>query len=159
MDSIYIFGYGSLLNTQSRRKTFSERRVFEDVDLKGYQRKLNATCDLWPAVAMNIVPNKEQTITGVVVEVPLEDYPNLLAREAGYKQIEVTNKLSEKFTVAVYTFIAPDVDHGDKKVYQTYLDTCLGGVLPEHHDSWLAETIIECEIINDRQEALYGNAA
>jgi cation transport regulator ChaC len=160
MDSIFIFGYGSLLNEQSRKKTFSERRAFEDVVLKGYQRKLNASCDQWPAVAMNIVPNNNHAITGVVVEVPLVDFPKLLERESGYDQVEVTAKIvNVKFEVPVFTFIAPDIHHGDKKAYQTYLDTCLGGVPTDTHDRWLAETIIECDIIDDRLLSQYNNVA
>lgn len=108
---------------------------------------------------MNIVKNPAMSILGVVAEVSLEDFPKLQAREEGYEQVEVTGELSVPFEVPVFTFIAPDQHHGDKKAYKTYLDTCLGGVPKEHHQTWLKETIIECEILDDSGRPLYLDLA
>lgn len=159
MNSIYIFGYGSLLNPASRARTFRERRVFTDVILHGYQRKLNATSELWDNIYMNIVPNDTMSIRGVVVEIPRIDFPKLLEREKGYEPVEVTSQLSIPFTAPVFTFVAPDQPHGNKQAFQTYIDTCLGGVPMAEHEVWLSETIIECEVFDDRQTTRYRDAA
>lgn len=144
---IHIFGYGSLLNEESLRTTSPEAEIVTWATLRGYQRKMNAVCDEFPDVALNIVPHPEMAVEGVVVRLPEVDMPALQQREAGYEMVEVTHELDPCPAEAVLTFIAPNVDeYGGKKVYQEYIDICLGGV-PEHkHEAWLAETIIECEV-------------
>ena len=157
MKSAYIFGYGSLLNPISRAKTYSAEDVIEPVTLSGYQRILNACPESYPDIGMNLVENPDMSVVGVITRVSQEELPILREREFGYDEVEVTNQVSILLDGPVYTFISSLTDIGDRKAFQTYLDTCLGGVAPEQREQWLLETIIECDILDDRTNPQYGN--
>ncbi len=155
---IHIFGYGSLLNPVSRAKTFEEKDIIEGVILHGYQRIANAarTCDEY--IALNIQENSESEVMGVLVTVPIEHLDELKKREEGYDMVEITHSISVQVAGPVYTFIMQEnIDCTGKHIPQSYLETCLGGVHPDHRDRWLSETIIEYPTIDDREKPLCQN--
>lgn len=153
---VHIFGYGSLLNQESLQQTSQAAEIVGWTKLQGYQRKMNAVSDAFPDVALNIVPQQEKVVEGVLVKLPVFDLPALRERETGYDLVEVTDLLDPAPDTSVFTFIAPDVnEYQGKKVYREYLDICLSGV-PEHkRDRWLTETIIECEITKEDRQVVY----
>lgn len=154
--SIYIFGYGSLLNPESRKKTFTEKKVFQDVVLLNYQRKINAYHKSFDGyLYLNLVPKRGNKVKGVLVEVDELGLPGIKKRESGYEIVEVTKDIQGKFDFPIFTFIAPDIFYSKLKVLQSYINTCLKGVPSEERDQWVQETIIENEIEDDTQRSKY----
>ena len=151
---VYIFGYGSLLNPKSRARTFTEGTVFESVYLHGFERVLNAATEKDKHVAMNIRRNPMKSTVGVLVAVPHNQLPVLQSREAGYEMIEITDCLSRNIGHPVFTFIMKNPVTENKVVSHAYLETCLGGLSETDRESWLFETIIEHEVVDDRNDPL-----
>ena len=142
-----IFGYGSLMNIDSVRKTSTTAKVLGRHCLPGYQRKCNAMHEDFPDIAMNIVKNQFYTVEGAVIDFPESDREALFKREIGYELVDITDFLHHQYKEKIYTFIAPDcTEYGDKYVRQSYLDTCLAAVPVENRERWLLETVVECQI-------------
>jgi cation transport regulator ChaC len=137
--SRYIFGYGSLLSRASRHRTFVESELYKQVELRGYQRILNACCGEY--LAMNIRPNTDVSIMGVVMKVEDKDFPALTQREGGYELIEVTQAVSVDVNQPVYTFMARDPSCAGVPISDEYLTTCLSGVPEADHATWLSNTV------------------
>lgn len=156
MNTIYIFGYGSLLNAQSRAKTFDEQQVITGVYLHGFQRKCNACSKKHIDLGMNIVRNPKMSVEGVLIKVLGTEFPKLESREDGYQSVDISDFVSVDVADPVFTFIAPD-EKSTNIILRTYLDTCLGGIHLGMHDLWLKETIFENEIYDDRKDPLYPN--
>lgn len=153
MSSLYIFGYGSLLNPRSRAKTFAAEDVIEDAVLNGYQRKINAPYNGY--LYLNVIPNEQFSVAGVLVKVPLKDFDALKKREIGYECVNVTDRVDAQCEEEVFAFMAPDVPYPGFLIPQTYVDTCLAGVPEAQRESWLLETIIENPVENDRLQPKY----
>jgi hypothetical protein len=129
---VHIFGYGSLLNEASLRAASPTAEILEWVTLHGYCRKLNAIAGGFPDVALNIVPSLESAFEGVLVKLSEIGLPAMQSREEGCEMVDVSDLLQPKLNERVYTFVAPDVnEYSNKKIHQSYLDTCLGGVAEE----------------------------
>ncbi|MCA9360891.1 gamma-glutamylcyclotransferase [Candidatus Kaiserbacteria bacterium] len=139
--SINVFGYGSLLNQESRRRAFTELAMVENVVLSGYQRILNAGHDSFDYLAMNLTTNDTMSVKGHVFTVADEELPALIEREAGYDLVNVTDKISVAFDEPVFAFIMHETVCDGKRICERYINTCLGGVPKEEHDTWLSETI------------------
>ncbi len=139
--SVHIFGYGSLLNPASRRDTFDELEVLDNVVLKGYRRVLNACHESFAHIALNLAEEKLNDVKGVVVEVCDTELSALKDREVGYDLVEVTNNLSVGFDVPVYTFIMSNPVLGNSVYQQSYMDLCLAGVPEGERDIWIKETL------------------
>jgi len=137
--STYIFGYGSLLSRASRHRTFVESELHENVDLKGYQRILNACCGEY--LVMNIQPNKTVSIWGIVAKVEDEDLPALKERESGYDLIDVTEAISIDVGAPTYVFMVREPKCEGVPVSHEYLNTCLSDMPIEHHTQWLNDTV------------------
>lgn len=144
--SINIFGYGSLLNETSRRRTFTELEVVEDVLLIGYQRILNATHDAFDYVAMNLMENEDKQVKGHIFTVCESEFSALQAREVGYCLVDISTRLSVRLNEPVFAFIMVEPNCAGKCIKQEYIDTCLAGVPPHERDIWLTETIIPADL-------------
>ena len=90
---------------------------------------------------MNIRPNREVSIIGVVVKVEDEDFPALTQREGSYELIEVTQAISADFNQPVYTFMAREPKCAGVPISDEYLTTCLSGVPEADHATWLSDTV------------------
>lgn len=124
---ILIFGYGSLINTESESRTISEKAVhsMQPAIAFGLKRLFNYNARKGlknpPAKEgsfLNIIPMKElsRMINGVLVEVGKEDLAHLIQREKGYDLIPIIVTLwddvlaenpSAKIQIA-YAFMASD---------------------------------------------------
>lgn len=144
--AINIFGYGSLLNETSRRRTFTELSMVEDVVLFGYQRILNATHDALDYVAMHLIENANMKVKGHVFSVCESEFTALKERELGYVLMDVSSKLSVSFDEPVFAFVMLESNCAGKCLKHEYLNTCLGGVPNHEHDTWLKETVIPDEL-------------
>ena len=137
--STYIFGYGSLLSRLSRHRTFVESELHENVELRGYQRILNACCGEY--LVMNIQPNQDVSIYGIVAKVEENDFPALLERECGYDLIEVTQAISIDVGQPAYTFMVREPKCVGVPVSYEYLNTCLSDMPAEQRAQWLKDTV------------------
>lgn len=138
----YIFGYGTLMNAESRHRTYKEIELYEQVRLSGYSRILNACHKDFEHAAMNLVECENAVVEGVVTLVSDEDLQKLADREVGYELVEVTQNISLSLQGPVFTYINRNPNCVGKKIDEDYLERCLVGVPEEHHERWLEETII-----------------
>lgn len=151
-----IFSYGSLVNEESLRQTSENAKMLGPATLCGHQRKFNAMSDAFPDVALNVIPCDGSEVQGVVIDFPEEEMDALRRRETGYELVDVTHLVKPQYTSKVYCFIAPNIsDYRDKKIYRSYLNTCLAAYSIEEQKEWLEETIIDCEILEDTDNPQY----
>jgi gamma-glutamylcyclotransferase (GGCT)/AIG2-like uncharacterized protein YtfP len=137
--STYIFGYGSLLSRLSRHRTFVESELHENVELRGYQRILNACCGEY--LVMNIQPNQDVSIYGIVAKVEENDFPALRERECGYDLIEVTDAISIDVGEPAYAFMMREPKCAGVPISYEYINTCLSDMPTEQHAQWLNDTV------------------
>lgn len=141
----YIFGYGSLIETQSRASTVASALYAQPALVRGVQRgwfdrvmdTTNYTCTFLGAVATspNILCN------GVIYPVSKQDFDAYVARESGYKPTEIkpdalimldgTTKLDPSPTNGIWYFANTERHVADQlfPIVQTYVDVCLTGCL------------------------------
>lgn len=138
---VNIFGYGSLLYERSRRETFTEVSIVCPVYLRGYRRVLNACHPSFSHIAMNIRPEHDSSVYGLVVSIHEGDMPALRKREEGYDMIEVTDRLSQAFSGPVYTFMMLQPEYlPHSKFRQEYINLCLLGLPVDVRAEYLLET-------------------
>lgn len=153
----YIFGYGSLMNNTSLALTLPGPRTIQSATLKGYQRSVNVPYGDY--LYMNIVPNKDMSVEGVLIEISDEEFGPLKEREAGYDAVDVSESIESKVEGAVIAFIAPDTEYPKLKIPQSYLATCMRDLPESKKHQWLKETILKNEIVDDLRAPVYENAA
>lgn len=157
MKTMYIFGYGSLMNPISLQKTLPGKRQLQGSFLVGYQRKINVPVNGY--LYLNIIPNPRMKVRGIAVEINLLELKYLKRREAGYQCIDVSGSIEGWSGKPIFAFIAPDKAYPGMKIPRSYLDTCLRGVPRSDREVWIKETIIENEIEEDLAKPVYANAA
>ncbi len=155
---MYIFGYGSLMNLESLRRTLPREHSTIPAILRGYQRKMNAPGKGY--VYLNLIQNKDMSVRGVLIPITSEELELLKEREYGYSFVEVSHQLAmpRDTDLPVYAFIAPDDRHHEHKVLRSYLLTCLTALPHEEREAWIQETIIENEIEEDAGDTQEENA-
>lgn len=139
---VLLFGYGSLMNPGSARKSVSKNAVrsTRSVVAFGFKRIFNykpGDLSKWGSdveknegAMLNIDPKTtyNHIINGVVMEVNLKDLKALVQREIGYDLVPMLvadwNKvLSEDSSVQIekaYTFLVPDELRGGKSYTETH---------------------------------------
>ncbi len=129
-DSIAIFSYGSLMDRTSAAKTVSESTLATRRPAIGYKIKRIFDRDVairagskWCQPAhphargmLNVLPTgySADFVNGVLLDVPLEEIPNVLFREEGYdllpivvKEWDIEHETVEPVYRVAYTFHAP----------------------------------------------------
>ncbi len=144
------------MNPASLEKTLPGKREVARATLRGYQRKMNAPVNGY--LYLNIVPDSEKSIDGVMIAIDDEDFARLKRREIGYEAVDVSDKVSYA-PGTVYAFVAPDKHHPGLPILQTYIETCSRHLSEGERETWLAETIIQNPILDDRTHPAYANAA
>ncbi len=158
MSQQYVFGYGSLMNLQSLKKTLPGKTIAQRAHLIGYRRKFSVLIPQKNCLALNIIPEKDSVVEGVLIQISDVDLGYLKKREIGYICTDVTVDIREYVDGRVFTFIAPEREHPDAKILKSYLETCLGGVPADMRDQWLKETIVVNPVEDDTEEPKYSNA-
>ncbi len=144
-NTTYIFGYGSLLNDQSRLRSAPYSTVVERyAKLQGFQRIFDIAYG--DSVYANIKENPNMNVVGVVMDVTHFGFEKLKERERMYEAIDITDKLEGDWERAVYAFIGQDNTQGGETIKQSYLDLCLSGVKEEDREKWMEETILNFPI-------------
>ena len=140
--TIYVFGYGSLMNPMSLARTLPREHTFHPAVLPGYKRRMNHRYK--DHLFLNIVPRDDSCVDGLLIPVNENELETLKIREQGYACVDITTQLQNAIDGVAYTFIAPDVSYPSEfTIKRSYIDRCLGGVAPERHDEWVRETVIE----------------
>lgn len=138
------------MNPRSLAKTLPGERITRRAVLKGYQRKMNFTYEGY--AYLNIVPNPDASVSGVLIELTLEELALFSSREEGYVATAV-GKYIDGALGDVVAFIAPDIECSFK-VPRSYLNTCTAGMTVSDRETWLKETVMG-EIEEDAEAPLY----
>lgn len=152
---IYVFGYGSLMNRRSLQKTLPDKKIERWVSLVGYQRKFNAPVGGY--LYLNLVPEINSIVEGVLIRVTDEELKKLKKREIGYRCVDVVRNIKESIRGRIFTFIAPNKDYPEMKILKSYIDTCFLELPPHKRKKWLEEAIINNQIEDDTSLPKYKN--
>lgn len=138
MENIKIFGYGSLINIESLKKTIPKVISSFPAILEGYVRVFETksttrfTEDNIPVCVLNLEKSSNTILNGICFEITKEYFDNLLKREGAYEPQKVIIKsltTQKDFTAFVF------IDKNNKKhnflfdepVQIDYLEICLNG--------------------------------
>ncbi|OAJ92503.1 gamma-glutamylcyclotransferase family protein [Vibrio bivalvicida] len=164
----YIFGYGSLMNSESRQLT-GQTSTATPATIHGFKRywgKVDESYILSPLV----VDKGQGQVNGVLLEVSDTGLQEFDVRERGYHRILIsTDKLDAELSLStgdqiwVYIKDSPEPPCSLSPIMQTYVDTVLAGCLEiseqfaqqfvEHTFGW------HFPLENDRHQPKYGNLA
>ncbi|SHO58931.1 hypothetical protein VQ7734_04706 [Vibrio quintilis] len=166
--SIYIFGYGSLMNSSSRRLTGQTGHAVPAV-VSGLVRHWGKVNDNYIASPLVSEPG-DGLVNGVLLEITIDELKEFDRREAGYQrvrlqpeQFETPLDITAENDIWVYIKPQPQPPCENIPVLQTYIDTVLSGCLEisedfarffiRHTQGWQAP------VDNDRQQPRYKNYA
>lgn len=173
-DWIYYFGYGSLVN----RDTRPAGEFSEPATLKGWRRVWeNRTADSersQQCTSLSIEELKTPqmgSIEGVVARIPVSELPQLDKRETGYDRLklpadrfELTDSVQTDY-VYVYQSALPNrfLADGDHPILQSYIDCVLAGYLTLFGRSGMEAMIDSTRgwnrpVMNDRAAPHYPRA-
>lgn len=136
---LYVFGYGSLMNEKSLKKTLPEASLSQRVELKGYRRTFNKQGRNYRY--LNIMPDSKKHIRGTLIQINEQELATLKERERGYNLIDVTNLITPKPAQSrVMTFVAPASRKMNLPISRHYLNIIKEALLPEEWEHLLNET-------------------
>ncbi|MCW8332309.1 gamma-glutamylcyclotransferase family protein [Vibrio paucivorans] len=165
---MYIFGYGSLMNSASRKLTGQTGRTYPVVahGLIRYWGKIDDSYILSPLV----VNKGEGQVNGVLLEIDDAALLDFDRRERGYHRIQISAaqidsdfELASDAVIWVYVKDQPEPPCSLSPIMQSYVDTVLAGCL-EVSESF-AKHFVDHTIgwhfpmENDREQPKYGNLA
>lgn len=154
---MYVFAYGSLMNPKSLALTLPGERKTIPARLNGYKRRINVPYGDY--LYLNIVPRADSFVDGVLFELDETELQLLLPRESASRCADVSAEFESYVPGPVYAFIAPDIEYPGLKIAQSYIHTCLSALPKDIRDAWLADTIIENEVVDDLGAPIYESAA
>lgn len=165
---MYIFGYGSLMNSASRQRTGQTGKAIPVIahGLVRYWGKVNGSYQLSPLV----VNQGEGQVNGVLIEVDDKALADFDRREIGYhrlvikpNQIETDGEFNSDKAIWVYIKDEPLPPCEDVPIMQTYVDTVLAGCLEVSEEfalHFVKHTVgWQHPLENDRHAPKYGNLA
>ncbi len=168
MANHYVFGYGSLINAESRARTGRSGATIP-VRVHGFQRSWNVVDRAARLTFLGIVRREESVTNGILVTIPSADLPRFDQREAGYTRIQIDpahvvglegEPVSQE-TIWIYIPNEPGRPSTDYPIAQSYVDVVLAGCL-EVSEPFAAEfvrttTNWDCRI-DDRATPRYARA-
>ncbi|KGK09066.1 gamma-glutamylcyclotransferase family protein [Vibrio navarrensis] len=165
---MYIFGYGSLINSASRQLTGQTGEAIPVIahGLVRYWGKVDESYVLSPLV----VNRGDSQVNGVLLEINELALAEFDRRERGYhriaisaEQIETEHTFHRDYPIWVYVKEQPEPPCTLSPIMQTYVDTVLAGCLEISAD--FARHFIDYTVgwhfpkENDRHAPKYGNLA
>lgn len=162
----FIFGYGSLICTDSRGRTGVSGPAYP-IEVKGISRRWSLHSPQWPATAVSAHINEESECNGVFFEVDDINLERFDEREAGYDRIQipwqkVTNltasTLPEHGALWAYVGKSTGQPTTDRPIMQSYLDVILNGCLDiseEFATRFAALTAQWQHLVDDRHAPQY----
>ena len=134
-----VFGYGSLMNEKSLKKTLPGASLPRWAKLKGYRRAFNKQGRNY--LYLNIVPDSKKHIRGVLIQGNEQELAALKEREKGYHLIDMTNRITPKPAQGrVVAFVAPASFEINLPISRHYLNIIREALLPKEWGHWLRET-------------------
>ena len=176
MDTVQYFGYGSLVN----RNTRPETETFEVATLAGWRRAWGHAVqderarDIsgWPKLdqpalgytVLTVEPLSNSRIDGVQVGIDAAELPSLDARERGYTRHSVCSAMSTD-PIAIYVSNSAHVKRAcsDYPLLQSYVDCVMAGYLTvfgwEGVGRFVQSTVgWSAPMLQDRSAPLYPRA-
>lgn len=157
-----LFGYGSLMNKNSLKKTVPEAKVVGKSLLKGYRRvfnvkspyRKNEATGIYSSV-LNIEESSESSFYGTLIELPDQrNIEDLFKREEGYDLIEITLEDNTKALTYMAEVDIPYLYVFHDCTQKEYLDICIQAAKESHffedflHTTFIGEkTIAELDLI------------
>jgi hypothetical protein len=137
----FLFGYGSLINADSRRIT-GETGHSAPVRVSGLQRSWNVTAPDMKMAGVGVTAHKSATCNGVLVtiqesEIPVFDEREIVGTDHSYDRMEIplgnikgfAGHLDAKSKVWVYLVKKPVIPTTEYPIAQSYVDVVLTGCL------------------------------
>lgn len=165
---MYIFGYGSLINSASRQRTGQTGQAIPAIahNLVRYWGKIDDSYTLAPLA----VRQGEGQVNGVLLEIDDIALAEFDRRERGYQRIQITtdqietpNPLPKDETIWVYVKETLEPPCELSPIMQTYVDTVLAGCLnisTQFAQHFIKNTIgWHYPLENDRHSPKYNNLA
>ena len=126
--SVTVFGYGSLMDVQSCRKTLPAANNFRKGELCNYRRSYNlvsigglksgrGNLSTLEVAALSIFPCAQSTVLGCLFDIPADELGPYLEREHRYRavQLEVRDESSPNGTALAWTVVEQtDTDYAQK---------------------------------------------
>lgn len=160
MNSMHVFGYGSLVNRATHSHAPAHRAKAE-----GWRRVWRHT-PLRPVAFLTVVPDPACTIDGLIAQVPAQDWAALDLREAAYERVAVqTLRHDGAMPAAAQIYTIPEGRHGAPDavhpVLLSYLDVVVKGFATEFGEAGVArffETTDgwDAPIVDDRATPIYA---
>jgi hypothetical protein len=129
-----VFGYGSLMNEVSLRKTIPHAHILGTDELVGYRRVFNLKSShrINPITGqhssvLNVEPDLDTIMFGLVIEVPKNDSAALLKRECGYDLHTVELASGETVSIFMKAGHKPHPYLENDLLQTEYLNICLEG--------------------------------
>lgn len=138
----YIFGYGSLINAESRTRTGHSGEA-TPVTVTGIQRVWNLVAPQYGLAAVGAVFKPNAKCNGVIVEVEESELPKFDAREEGYNRIRLDNSgITPTSEGIVWTYVAdaPGRPSEECPIVQSYIDVIITACM-EYGDDFVKEFI------------------
>ncbi|MFM2480255.1 gamma-glutamylcyclotransferase family protein [Celerinatantimonas sp. YJH-8] len=163
---VYIFGYGSLIDTICRRCTFPSQEAYP-ARLYGFQRSwgLISGTEHPPLV---VCPVSDATVNGVLIPFDPIFFPKLDEREVGYQRLnipatDIQRLDGHEIEGDVYVYVVEQLRQPTEQtpILQTYLDICLQGCLDINRhfaDEFIQSTYLWGVCLNDRLTPRYPRA-
>lgn len=173
-DTIHYFGYGSLVNRDTRPADESALNA----RLNGWQRVWNHRVahsgSRLGCTSLSISPEVTSPcagIHGVVVQMPREDLADLDAREAGYERLALpidqfafeAGEPSGVTTIHVYRSLSPAIANTRYPILRSYVDCVLAGYQTRFGDDGLRHFLSTTDgwhgsMLDDRAAPRYPRA-
>ncbi len=142
----YIFGYGSLIETESRLRTTPKAKVAFPVQVNGLKRGWFARTGVsgLTTTFLGCIPSPENHTNGVIYKATEEDLKKTDEREKGYKRVKIEFKDIEDFSsqiekdANVWVYVNKFADNKippselpskDFPIVQSYVDICVNGCI------------------------------
>ena len=165
---MYIFGYGSLINSSSRQLTGQTGKAIPAIvdGLVRYWSKIDDSYVLSPL----IVNQGQGQVNGVLLEVDEVALVEFDCRERGYHRIELNPDQIEAHqgfdpSQTIWVYIKDEIEApcNNSPIVQTYVDTVIAGCL-EISESFASHFVQHTQgwqhpMVNDRHQPKYGNLA
>jgi hypothetical protein len=132
----YIFGYGSLIDSQSRKATAPSASYASPVQVIGIQRGWFGRLDDVGPTYLAALPNPNSNCNGVIFKVSVQQLAAFDEYESGYERKLIDPKnvilLDDSRPVAegeiwFYTCTVKRFATPESPILQSYVDTCLNG--------------------------------
>ena len=143
----YVFGYGSLINSESRART-GRSGLAIPVRVNGIQRAWNFVDRQTRMTALGVIGREESVTNGALVSVSQADLPLFDRREGGYTRtrwdcarvIDLHGDQVPEGVIWIYLPDEPSEPSIDNPIVQSYVDVVLAGCL-EVSESFTAEFV------------------